>query len=1068
MKKKSKLKVSIADTSGISSSKTDSTLLSSQINKVLLDNYAPTGALVDNNLQILQFVGDSHPYLDLESGEASLKLSSMAGKGLMPDIYVAIEEVKKTNKKVRKTNIGFKQNGKIINTDLCVIPIKDQKTTETNFLILFEKTDSSTYANLPEIKTSNKENDKWGINRDITDYKQAEEELKESERLLTETQKSANMGSWEWNLQTGKSNWSEQLYKIYGRNPDLGTPSIESYLDSYHPDDKKHVQESIDTAINNDLPYEIEYRIFREDNGEERWISSNGALEKNADGKPYRLLGVAQDITKRKQAEEALLERDRCFYQFFKLGLIGMAITSIEKGWVEFNDTLYKMFGYSREEFAKKTWTELTYPDDLERDVAQLNRVVSGEINGYSLEKRFLHKDGSIFFAEISANSLRADDGSIDYFVALVKDITERKKAEENLKVSEDKFRKIFELSPVLMTLSDIETGLYFDVNNAFLNQLGYTREEVIGTTSTDLNIFLDSSARDGLIRMIKEKGFIQDLEFQIRRKSARIFHSLFSTHIVELTGKRFMLTTAIDITERKQVEEEIKESEKNLNYAQRLAKTGHWIWNPQNGDLFWSDELLRIFGEDLSFKPSYDTFVNSVHEDDKDLVIQAIEEALANIKSYAVDIRINPKTGGLKNVFIQGEVIFNNTGEPELMRGTVTDITDRKKSEEERALLEIQVRHSQKLETVGTLAGGIAHDFNNILTPIMGFTEMALINLKETDPLYDDLQDILSGAFRAKELVAQILLFAKQSEKEWRPLSLQNSITEALKLLRPTIPTTVQIQQLIDDSCGKILADTTQMHQVIVNLCTNAWQAMEKNGGKLTIELKQKKVDKQTAKLYPNLDEIDYACLSIIDTGHGIDEQSVNRIFEPFFTTKEERKGTGLGLSVVHGIVQSHNGEILVYSEVGIGTTFQVYLPIIIPEKKISEIQSAEIPGGLENIIIVDDDATIAKIVKRMLENYGYKTTIFKSGLEVLKAFKQQPAKYDLMISDLTMPHMTGLDLADHLHNVNPDFPVIIMTGFGDSLTVSTKEKYDIKKVIIKPISIRELTVTVRKVLDK
>ncbi|MCK4986170.1 MAG: response regulator [Desulfobacterales bacterium] len=383
-------------------------------------------------------------------------------------------------------------------------------------------------------------------------------------------------------------------------------------------------------------------------------------------------------------------------------------------------------------------------------------------------------------------------------------------------------------------------------------------------------------------------------------------------------------------------------------------------------------------------------------------------------------------------------------------------------------AQYERQLQQVLKIQAIGTLAGGIAHDFNNILAPIMGYTDMALLKSKETDPVYKDLQHVLTAARRAKDLVEQILLFSKQTEKERQPLKMQKLVKEALKLLRPSIPSTIEIRQRIDASCAKIQGDATQIHQVIVNLCTNAWQAMEEKGGILTIKLKQVIVNASTAKLYPNLNEADYACLSVIDTGCGMDEETLDRIFEPFFTTKALNKGTGLGLSVVHGIIRSHQGDILVYSEPGKGTEFNVYLPTVTAEAETVEAKSNVIEEGSEYIMIVDDEPAIAKMVKEMLENFGYKAEVYYSGLAAIKVFKQKPDKYDLLISDLTMPQMTGLDLADQLHKADPELPILIMTGFSDKLNSATQKKYGIKQVIGKPIVVKDLAETVRKVLDK
>lgn len=381
---------------------------------------------------------------------------------------------------------------------------------------------------------------------------------------------------------------------------------------------------------------------------------------------------------------------------------------------------------------------------------------------------------------------------------------------------------------------------------------------------------------------------------------------------------------------------------------------------------------------------------------------------------------------------------------------------------------LEEQLRRSQKLETIGTLAGGIAHDFNNILTPILGYADMALLNLKEADPLYHDLQQVLKAAHRAKDLVAQILLFAKQSEKEREPLALQPLIKEALKLLRPSIPATVQIQKLIDPTCEKVLADASQIHQVVVNLCTNAWQSMEEKGGTLTIELKQAGVDAAFAGLHPHLEEGEYAILTIADSGCGMDETTLEHIFDPFFTTKAVDKGTGLGLSVVHGIVRSHKGDVFVESEPGKGSAFHMYLPVYKAGEKKAEDRQIEITGGQESVLLVDDDELVANLSKTMLERLGYKVDLFKSGIEGLKAFRARPEKYDLLISDLTMPNMTGLDLAGQLQKIRPGFPMMIMTGYGESLNEDTRRTYGIKQVIGKPMEMTKLAAAVRQVLDK
>ena len=565
------------------------------------------------------------------------------------------------------------------------------------------------------------------------------------------------------------------------------------------------------------------------------------------------------------------------------------------------------------------------------------------------------------------------------------------------------------------------------------------------------------------------------DKEYKIinlKTKQEKWVHGLGNLKFNENNNPVEMFGIIQDITERKEVEEKLAKQGQRLGDILKGTNAGTWDWNIQTGELIINERWGEIIGYTLEELEPIDvqTWIKNVHPEDLPVANALLEKHLiGDLNYYDVVFRQPHKNGNWVWVNARGKVIeWTKDGKPLRMSGTHLDITERKQAEEEKTKLETQLRRAQKLETIGTLAGGIAHDFNNILAPIMGYTDMALLNLEKTHPIYNDLKNVLKGAFRAKDLVEQILLFSKQAEKERKPLILQSLVKEALKLLRPSIPSTIEIRQRLDDSCGKVRADASQIHQVIVNLCTNAWQAMEEEGGTLTLELNQKKVDATTATLHPNLKEAEYACLSIIDTGPGMDEETLDRIFEPFFTTKAVDKGTGLGLSVVHGIVLSHQGDILVFSEPGKGSTFHVYLPTLKSEEEVIEAKSIELTGGTEYLMIVDDEPDIAEMVKRMLDNFGYKANVYKTALAALKAFKQQPDKYDLLVSDLTMPQMTGLDLANQLHKEDPEFPIMIMTGFGDKLTAATQKKYGIKQVIRKPIVIKELAVAVRKVLDR
>jgi len=408
-------------------------------------------------------------------------------------------------------------------------------------------------------------------------------------------------------------------------------------------------------------------------------------------------------------------------------------------------------------------------------------------------------------------------------------------------------------------------------------------------------------------------------------------------------------------------------------------------------------------------------------------------------------------------NMEFVGSVVYNR------------DISNHKRAEEEKKKLEIQLQQAQKMQAIGTLAGGIAHDFNNILFPIIGYTEMAIDDVPEEGVTRSNLGEVLKAANRAKGLVQQILTFSRQSEQERKPLKIQSIIKETLKLLRASLPSTIEITQNIDKECRPTMADPTQIHQVLMNLCTNAYHAMHEKGGVLGVTLTEVDIDSGdlTSDLDPNPGP--YLKLVVSDTGHGMERLVMERIFDPYFTTKGPAEGIGMGLAVVHGIVRSHGGYITVYSEPGKGTAFHVYLPRIESGAILSETVSTELtPKGKEHILIVDDEEQIVHMVRLLLESIGYHVTARTSSVEALEAFHTQPERFDLVITDQTMPNMTGTELAQKLMGIRSDIPIILFTGFSEVITEEKAKSIGIREYVMKPIVKIEIARTIRRVLDR
>ncbi len=430
-------------------------------------------------------------------------------------------------------------------------------------------------------------------------------------------------------------------------------------------------------------------------------------------------------------------------------------------------------------------------------------------------------------------------------------------------------------------------------------------------------------------------------------------------------------------------------------------------------------------------------------------------------------EVELVRKDGSVLPVWRKEKAIFDESGN---FKGSVVynhDLSVIRKTQQEKLNLEARLRHAQKMEAIGTLAGGIAHDFNNILGAILGYSELLLYRLAEGNPLRRDLLQIFQAGHRAKDLVRQILTFSRQSEQNRNLLDITPIVKETIKLLQASIPSTIEIRQEIDGRIGRIMGDPTQIHQVLMNLCTNAAYAMRDEGGFLEVGLDQVVFPRHVPVPHPELEPGTYVRLTVRDSGCGMDPETVERIFEPYFTTKPKGEGTGLGLSVVHGIIRGHGGVITVESKPEEGSTFQIYFPQI--DKKGEDRQELEpsISGGTERVMFVDDEKPLTDSGRRMLEHLGYEVVALTNSLEALEYFRTHRDSVDLVITDLTMPHMTGDVLAREMMLIRPDIPIILCTGFSDLMSEDKARIMGLREFITKPLVMKHLARAVRHALD-
>jgi len=615
------------------------------------------------------------------------------------------------------------------------------------------------------------------------------------------------------------------------------------------------------------------------------------------------------------------------------------------------------------------------------------------------------------------------------------------------------------------INMLDSEGKIIFS-NPAALGMLGYEVGELIGKPSHETT---HHSRPDGVPYPVEDCPMhLTILDGKVRygndeflwRKDGKFFPVEYTcTPVVEEGRVAGTVVIFSDITERKHADENIRKSRESLAEAQRIAHLGNWDWNIVTNELkLSSDEIYQIFGlTPQQFGATYDAFIKFVHPEDLAAVQKGVEDALQRDMPYSIDHRIILPDGQERVVHEEAHVYRNETGRPVRMLGTVQDITDRKQAEEERSRLEAQLRQAQKMETIGTLAGGIAHDFNNILTPIILAATLAMTELPEKSPVQKELERILSAANRAKDLVRQILIFSRRGDQELKPIKVQKVIEDAIKLIRASFPATIEIRKDIEPDCGTVMADATQIHQVIMNLCTNAFHAMRERSGTLEIRLKE----------VADLDAGKCVRLTVRDSGQGMDAATMERIFDPFFTTKGVSEGTGLGLSVVHGIVTRHGGKITVQSAPGKGSTFHIYLPLYTGDhEKEIRTEGEPIPKGKERILFVDDEEDIVIMGKKVLEGLGYFVTVMTNGPAALEEFRTNSDKYDLVIADLTMPKMTGLQLAMELNRIKDDTPVIITTGFNEPIAPETLEKSKVRECVGKPYTLTDLNKAIRRAL--
>lgn len=797
-------------------------------------------------------------------------------------------------------------------------------------------------------------------------------------------------------------------------------------------------------------------------NGDEFPISLHTSRIRDKNGKIVGLVGIAEDITERKHAEQALRESEKQFRSLYENSTIGIYRTTPDGRILISNPAAIRMLGYdSFEDLASRNLEEEgfepTYPRSEFRQRLERDGVIAG------LETAWVRKDGSMIYVRESTTVVRDDVGRVLYYDGTFEDITDQKRAELALKESEDRLKKAQEMAHVGNWEIDLKTKEMWGSNEAF---------DIYGLQRTDPVLPLhvvqgfvvpeDRPGMDEALRHLIERNKPYDQEFRIKRQSDGSLRYLISKaeRVIDASGLPVKVVGMVqDVTERTLAAEELRQSEQRLRLISENVADLIGVTDLHGRVVYASPSFGSIVGDSESYVGK--RALDIVYPEDRKRVTEFIRSVVTTGVSNRVECRLVTLDGSTRDVETIASVVRDHAGRVTSVVVVSRDVTEKKQ-------LEQQFLRAQRLESLGTLAGGVAHDLNNVLNPIM----LAVDSLRKYvthERGIKILAMLESSAVRGGNIVKQVLGFARGIKGERDAIQVRHLARDIVSIIQETFPKGITIKTNLSKDTKTIIGDPTQVHQVIMNLCVNARDAMP-NGGTISIRLQNAVIDLQYSHMHIDARPGQYVLLTVEDNGVGMPPNILDRIFEPFFTTKDSGQGTGLGLSTVHTIVKSHGGFVNVYSEVGKGTSFKVYLPAADAERVKEQDLKPESPmrGNGELILVVDDEPTTCEITKQTLESNGYRVITASDGAEGVARFVSQADQIALVFTDMMMPIMDGPRMTHALRRLNPSVKVIASSGLHSNGEITGGEHLNIQAFLAKPYNSEKLLATIKKVLSE